>query len=237
MQITVTNLHKTYQKSLDAASREVLKGLEIKVEAGEKVAIMGPSGSGKTTLLNLLGTLDFYDEGQILLGKSDLNDLSTHEILGLRNRKIGYVFQFHHLLPQCTLWENVLLPTLPQKGDKSLVLQRAEELLRFMEIWDYRNSKPGELSGGECQRAAVARALVNQPEILLADEPTGSLDERNATLLIDLMMTINKQMNITMVIATHSIDIARRMDKIYRIKEGKLELLPVNQNNPKFPQE
>jgi lipoprotein-releasing system ATP-binding protein len=238
MQITVTNLHKTYQKSLDAASREVLKGLEIKVEAGEKVAIMGPSGSGKTTLLNLLGTLDFYDEGHILLGKSDLNDLSTNEILGLRNRKIGYVFQFHHLLPQCTLWENVLLPTLPHKRDKSKTLQRAEELLRFMGIWDYRNSKPGELSGGECQRAAVARALVNQPEILLADEPTGSLDERNATLLIDLMMTINKQMNITMVIATHSIDIARRMDKIYRIKEGKLELLPVvHQNNPKIPQE
>jgi lipoprotein-releasing system ATP-binding protein len=237
MQITVTNLHKTYQKSLDAASREVLKGLEIKLESGEKVAIMGPSGSGKTTLLNLLGTLDFYDEGHILLGKSDLNDLSTNEILGLRNRKIGYVFQFHHLLPQCTLWENVLLPTLPHKTDKSEVMQRAEELLRFMGIWDYRNSKPGELSGGECQRAAVARALVNQPEILLADEPTGSLDEKNATLLIDLMLNINRKMNITMVIATHSIDIARRMDKIYRIKEGKLELLPVNQNNPKFPQE
>jgi lipoprotein-releasing system ATP-binding protein len=234
MQITVSNIHKTYQKSLDSAKREVLKDLDLLMGSGEKVAIMGPSGSGKTTLLNLIGTLDLPDEGRILLNGRDLKEFSGNEILELRNTKIGFVFQFHHLLPQCTLWENVLLPTLTHKGDKKEVLQRAEELLKLMGIWEHRNNKPGELSGGECQRAAVARALINRPEILLADEPTGSLDEKNADLLMDLILMINQQMNITVMIATHSLDVAGRMDKIYRIKEGKLELFadPSVHNNP-----
>ena len=222
MQITATNIYKTYRKSLDAASREVLVELEMNVSSGEKLAIMGPSGSGKTTLLNLLGTLDTPDKGKIVFGNDDLGVLSESEILELRNRKIGFVFQFHHLLPQCTLWENVLLPTLPIKGDKKEFHQRAEELLKYMKLWEYRNSKPDELSGGECQRTAVARALINQPSLLLADEPTGSLDEKNAGQLMDLLVNINKEMGITLIIATHSMDIAQKMDKIFKIKNGKL---------------
>ena len=223
MQITATNIYKTYQKSLDAASREVLTGLEMEVSSGEKLAIMGPSGSGKTTLLNLLGTLLSPDQGEITLGEQSLKTLSQKELLALRNTQLGFVFQFHHLLPQCTLLENVLLPTLPQKGDKSIFHGRAEELLNHMGLWGYRNSKPGELSGGECQRTAVARALMNQPGIVFADEPTGSLDEKNAARLMDLLVDVSNQTGVTLVIATHSLDIARRLDTIYTIKEGKLE--------------
>jgi lipoprotein-releasing system ATP-binding protein len=225
MQIIADKLFKTYHKSLDVAKREVLTGLDMEISSGEKTAIMGPSGCGKTTLLNLLGTLDTPDSGEIILGGKKLNDLSEKEILALRNQQIGFVFQFHHLLPQCTLWENVLLPTLPQKGEKSKVHKRAEELLKFMGLWDYRNSKPGELSGGECQRTAVARALINQPQLLLADEPTGSLDEKNARMLMDYLVNINRDMNITLVIATHSMEIAIKMDRVYGISDGKLKHL------------
>jgi len=222
MEIKASGIFKTYHKSLDAAKREVLTGLDMEIRSGEKIAIMGPSGCGKTTLLNLLGTLDTPDAGVIMLGHQQIGKLSPVEIPSLRNREIGFVFQFHHLLPQCTLWENVLLPTLPHKGDKKTFHQRAEELLKFMGLWEHRNSKPGELSGGECQRTAVARALINQPQILLADEPTGSLDETNAGLLMDLLVKINSEMKITMIIATHSMEIAKRMDKVYGIKDGRL---------------
>jgi lipoprotein-releasing system ATP-binding protein len=234
MRIEVSNLHKTYQKNLETARREVLKGLDLKVDSGEKVAIMGPSGSGKTTLLNLIGSLDMADKGKIMLDGLDLAALSPGEILDLRNRQIGFVFQFHHLLPQCTLWENVLLPTLARKGDKTEVPGRAGELLKLLGIWECRHNKPAELSGGECQRAAVARALINRPKILLADEPTGSLDEKNASTLIGLLLEINSQMDITIMIATHSMDIACQMDKIYKIKDGKLEVFPdlAKQNSP-----
>ena len=222
MQITATNIYKTYHKRLDSASREVLVDMNMEVNSGEKIAIMGPSGSGKTTLLNLVGTLDTPDKGKIVLGEEDLAMLPESAILELRNRKIGFVFQFHHLLPQCTLWENVLLPTIPIKGDKKGFHVRAEELLKYMELWEYRNSKPSELSGGECQRTAVARALTNRPSLLLADEPTGSLDEQNAGQLMNLLVNINKEMGITLIIATHSMEIAQKMDKIYKIKNGKL---------------
>jgi len=225
MQITATNLYKTYRKSLDATKREVLHGLDFSAKQGDTIAIMGPSGSGKTTLLNLLGTLDVPDAGDIMLGERSLNEISEKEILTLRNQKIGFIFQFHHLLPQCTLWENVLLPTLPSKGDKKTASQHAEKLLRYMGLWDYRNSKPDELSGGECQRTAVARALINKPEVLLADEPTGSLDEKNAGSLMDLLVDINKEMQITLIIATHSMEIAKRMGRAYTLKDGKLDLL------------
>ncbi len=225
MQITATNLHKTYRKSLDSTARTVLSGLDMNVQEGEKIAIMGPSGSGKTTLLNLLGTLDTPDQGDIILGGKNLKKLSGKEILFLRNRRIGFVFQFHHLLPQCTLWENVLLPTLPLKQDKSSAQQHARELLELMGLWEHRNSKPHELSGGECQRTAVARALINRPEILLGDEPTGSLDQNNAMMLMDLLVSINQTMNITLIVATHSMDIAKRMNKIYAVQDGKLELI------------
>jgi len=223
MFIQANDLWKTYTNSLGQTDREVLCGLDLEVAKGEKVAIMGPSGSGKTTLLNLLGTLDVADRGSITIGGRLISGLSPAEMLAFRNRSAGFVFQFHHLLPQCTLWENVLLPTLAAKGSQADASRHAEELLNYMGVWEQRNNKPGELSGGECQRAAVARALINRPELLLADEPTGSLDAENATLLVDLLTQINKDMGVTLVIATHAAEIAGRMDRRCQIRNGKLE--------------
>lgn len=222
MQIKAQNIHKSYRKSLDASRRDVLTGADLQVPAGDTIAIMGPSGSGKTTLLNLLGTLDKVDIGDIWLDDENITLIPEKRILELRNRKIGFVFQFHHLLPQCTLWENVLLPTLAFKDNKTESLRHAEELLQYMELWEYRNSKPAELSGGECQRTAVARALINNPGVLLADEPTGSLDEKNAFQLMDLLLRINKEKGLTLIVATHSAEIASKMNNLYTIKNGKL---------------
>jgi lipoprotein-releasing system ATP-binding protein len=220
--IKAENLHKTYRNAMGGAERRVLAQLDLVIRKKEKVAIMGPSGSGKTTLLNLIGTLDIPDSGMIRFEGRSLSDLDTGQVLAFRNRTAGFVFQFHHLLPQCTLLENVLLPSIPNKGDRSAANHRAEDLLQFMGIWDQRHNKPAELSGGECQRAAVARALINQPKILLADEPTGSLDEENASLLMELLMGINEEMGVSLIVATHSPAIARRMDTVYRIADGKL---------------
>lgn len=224
MQIQVKNLYKTYRNSLGGIEREVLRDLNLQVGSGEKIAVTGPSGSGKTTLLNLIGTLDKPDKGEIHIGNFSLSDMKDDQILAFRSRTAGFVFQLHHLLPQCTLLENVLLPTLPLKGDKTGFNERAKDLLKLMGIWEQRDNKPGELSGGECQRAAVARALINQPRILLADEPTGSLDAKNADLLIDLLTSINKEMGITLLIATHAKTVSSKMDLVYGIAEGKLAL-------------
>lgn len=224
MNITVKNLAKSYRQSIGGAVRTVLSDLDLEIASGETVAIMGPSGSGKTTLLNLIGTLDKPDAGSIRLGDKLVSEMSETQVLDFRNQQAGFVFQFHNLLPQCTLLENILLPTLPTKGDKTALNKWAVELMAFLGIQEQQNNKPGELSGGECQRAAVARALINAPTLLLADEPTGSLDQKNAVQLIDLLLDLHKKMNVTLVIATHSKSIAQRMDRIYTIQEGKLVL-------------
>ncbi len=225
MHITVKDLSKSYRNSLGQVDRDVLNGLDLTIEKGKKVAIMGPSGSGKTTLLNIIGTLDSPDKGSITINRQMLSEKKADELLRFRNTKIGFVFQFHHLLPQCSLWENVLLPTLPKTSHKKESYQHAEELLKLLGIWEQRYNFPGELSGGECQRTAVARALINRPEIVLADEPTGSLDRKNAEMLIDMLVNINKATGITLIIATHSSDIAKRMDQVYHIEEGRLKRL------------
>jgi len=222
MNISVKNLTKSYRQSIGGAVRMVLSDLDLEVATGETIAIMGPSGSGKTTLLNLIGTLDKPDAGTIKLGNMVVSDMTETDVLSFRNQEAGFVFQFHNLLPQCTLLENILLPTLPFKGDKSALNKRAEELMAFLGISDQQNNKPGELSGGECQRAAVARALINSPSLLLADEPTGSLDQKNSEQLIDLLLDINRTMNVTLLVATHSKSIAQRMNRIFTIQEGKL---------------
>lgn len=222
MKIQLNNISKSYRNSPQSPVRQVLRGLDLQIDRGEMIALMGPSGSGKTTLLNILGTLDSQDEGELIFGDKKLINLSQHEILQLRNKHIGFVFQFHFLLPQCSLLENVLLPTLAGDEDKTTVQQRAEELLHMMDVWKYRHQKPEALSGGECQRAAVARALINQPEILLADEPTGSLDQENADKLMQLLLEINKKLNVTLVIATHAPEVAKQMNKIYLLREMKL---------------
>lgn len=223
MLIRAINVTKSYRNEIGNVNREVLGQLSMEIDKGKKVAVMGPSGSGKTTLLNLIGTLDKPDSGDIFLDSYNLSEMNRRELLEFRNKKVGFVFQFHHLLPQCTLLENVMLPALVTKFDKSEVTRRAGELLQLLGIWEQRFNKPGELSGGECQRAAVARALINKPSILLADEPTGSLDARNAEGLMELLVNINREMGVTMVIATHSNDIAMQMDEVYKIVNGKVE--------------
>jgi ABC-type lipoprotein export system ATPase subunit len=223
MDIQLQKIHKSYRNSPQSPVRQVLHELDLQINQGEMIALMGPSGSGKTTLLNILGTLDSPDSGELIFGEKNVNTLSQDDVLKLRNRHIGFVFQFHFLLPQCTLLENVLLPTLANNEDKKTVLHRAEELLQMMGVWDYRHQKPDALSGGECQRAAVARALINQPEILLADEPTGSLDQENADKLLKLLLDINNKLNVTLVIATHAPEVAKQMHKIYHLHEMKLQ--------------
>lgn len=216
--LQIRNISKSYSNS-----RKVLDQLSLDVEKGEAIAIVGPSGSGKTTLLNIIGTLDVADDGEVHLKSKNLLQLSDSEKPAFRNTEIGTIFQLHHLLPQLSLWENVLLPTLPSK-EKQGIENRAETLLKKVGIWEQRNQKPAELSGGECQRAAVVRALINQPSLLLADEPTGALDEENAEKLTDLLLMLNKEMNTTLIVVTHSALLASKMDKIYEIHNGQIVL-------------
>ncbi len=222
MLLEARNISKSYKSRYGRTIREVLNGLSLAVGEGKRIAITGPSGSGKTTLLNLAGTLDFPDKGEILFRGYSLSGMNTAELAAFRNREIGFVFQSHHLLPQLTLWENVLIPALPLNGNMKEVYKRAEELLRETGLWDIRHQKPGELSGGECQRTAVVRALINKPSLLLADEPTGSLDNRNASILTELLTSLSARENIAMVVVTHAPGVASGMDKIYKLKEGRL---------------
>ncbi len=223
MLLEIKDVTKSYKSRYGKTLREVLRGASLSLRQGEKIAIAGPSGSGKTTLLNLAGTLDFPDKGEIIFKERPLSGMATAELAGFRNREVGFVFQFHHLLPQLTLWENVLIPTLPVSGDKKDIYKRAEELLRQTGLWDIRHQKPGELSGGECQRTAVVRALVNGPSLLLADEPTGSLDSENADMLTKLLIRMGEKENLGMIVVTHSMEIASQMDRIYNLKDGRLE--------------
>ncbi len=202
--------------------RTVLDGLSLDVEKGETLAIVGPSGSGKTTLLNIIGTLDKADSGTAVFEGANLMEMNSNELPGFRNRKIGMVFQLHHLLPQCTLWENVLVPAIPLKSKNNEAEQRAEELLKRTGIWEQRFQKPAELSGGECQRAAVVRALINRPSLILADEPTGALDHENAELLTNLLLELNKELNTALIVVTHSMELALKMGKVYKLVDGKL---------------
>ena len=223
MLLTVKNITKSFSNG--KTQRIILNNLNLEVEQGEKIAIVGPSGSGKTTLLNLIGTLDKPDTGEITLLNYDLSKISRNEQLAIRNKEMGFIFQFHHLLPYLNVLENVLVPTLPTKKDKNESLARAEELLKKVGLWEIRNQKPGELSGGECQRVAVVRALINSPSLILADEPTSALDQKNADSLIKLLLELNEQLNVTLIVVTHSSRLAKQMDKQYEINEGGLNLM------------
>lgn len=219
--LQIADLTKMYNGTSGANRRQVLNSLNLNIEKGESVAVIGPSGCGKTTLLNAVALLDDFDRGTILFKGKDISKLSEKEKALFRNKEIGMVFQLHHLLPQCTLLENVLLPTLPG-GTKNSDKDFAESLLKEAGIWEQRFQKPAELSGGECQRAAVVRALINHPELVLADEPTGALDGKNAELLGEMLISLNKQRGTTLIVVTHSMELARKMDKVYRLWEGKL---------------
>jgi ABC-type lipoprotein export system ATPase subunit len=202
----------------------VLDDVSLEVGRGQRIAVTGPSGSGKTTLLNMAGSLDKPDMGQVWYGDQDITTLSGRELEEYRNQVVGFVFQQHHLLPQFTLFENVLLPTLPNKNAKEAG-ERAEELIRRTGLWKHRHKKPGELSGGESQRTAVVRALINRPDLLLADEPTGSLDHENSSLLIDMLLEFSRTDDVALVVVTHSQELAGRMDTIYRLQSGKLDMI------------
>ncbi|NOU60961.1 ABC transporter ATP-binding protein [Marinifilum caeruleilacunae] len=223
MDIELKGVSKYYQIP-GKEKRLVLDNLSLKIKSGESLAIVGPSGSGKSTLLNLISSLDQASEGSILHANKDVSGLSEEELSQFRNRNLGFVFQSHHLLPQLNLIENVLVPLIPEK-EKSLreeAEQRAEKLIDFVGLKDQMTQNPGQMSGGECQRAAVVRALINQPGLLLADEPTGSLDKLSAEMLGDLLVSINEEQKVTLVLVTHSMELAKKMKRVYKLDNGKL---------------
>jgi lipoprotein-releasing system ATP-binding protein len=201
----------------------VLKGVDLIVREGESVAITGPSGSGKSTLLNLMGTLDSPTSGHVRIAGRDVAALAERDLAELRGGEVGFIFQLHHLLPQCTALENVLVPTLVGKGrDRSDAEARATALLERVGLKDRLHYRPGQLSGGERQRVAVVRALVNRPRLLLADEPTGSLDRGNAVRLAELLAKLNEEDHVAVVMVTHAADLAGRMRRQYRLADGQL---------------
>ena len=200
---------------------KVLDGIDIKLEEGKIVTIMGKSGSGKSTLLNILSTLDSIDEGTISINGNDINYYTDDDISNMRNSYIGFVFQFHHLLPDFTVLENILMPSWINK--KISKKGRALELLDLLGLIMIKDKYPLELSGGERQRVAVLRALINNPKILFADEPTGNLDEKNALILVDLFRQINRDYNVTILLTTHNPDVAAIGDVRYELKSGLLE--------------
>ena len=215
------NITKRYadgQRSLT-----VLDGLSLTVEEGEFIAITGESGAGKTTLLNILGTLVAADEGRYLIRGEEVNDVLENRLCSLRNKEIGFVYQDHRLLPQFTVWQNILLPTLATKAASTEEEEhRAMELLEFMGIAALKDSPVTQLSGGEQTRVAICRALINQPSILLADEPTGQLDAANAQTIAKLFQRVNSQLHTTIIMATHSAEMAKVAQKNYQLVEGKL---------------
>jgi lipoprotein-releasing system ATP-binding protein len=221
MRIELNNITKRY----DGNSRPVLDNISLKISEGSAIAVVGPSGSGKSTLLNLLGTLDFPTAGEVLLNEKNTSSLATEDLVKLRNSSIGFIFQTHLLLPQLTVLENVLLPVIPQdKLKQKSAPERAYHLLDSVGLADKTRRFPGELSVGECQRIAVIRALINQPELLLADEPTGSLDHDSAEKLIDMLMELRQIQPFTLVAVTHSSDVARRMEITYMLINGKISV-------------
>jgi ABC-type lipoprotein export system ATPase subunit len=218
MLLKLENISKSYSKD-----RVILDQLSLEINAGERVAIVGPSGSGKTTLLNLIGTLDRPDVGKMIFDGQDLSAMNDHQLAQFRNRKIGFVFQLHHLLPQLSLMENVLLPTLTDPALQGKETEeRAKRLIERVGLSGVVGQKPSELSGGECQRTAVVRALINRPALLLADEPTGALDQKSSGNLTDLLIELNREEGVALVVVTHSMDVAKKMDRIYRLDNGKL---------------
>lgn len=214
--IELRDIHKSY------GSLEVLKGISLEIPMGEVAAIVGPSGAGKTTLLQIMGTLDKPISGSVIYDGANLGSLSDADLSRFRNKNIGFVFQLHRLLPEFTLLENVMLPALIAGAKKSDAEARAKELIGFMGLTPRISHKPPQMSGGECQRTAVARALINEPKVVLADEPSGSLDSRNRTELHNLFFEINKQMGTTFAIVTHDDSLASICHKVIHLRDGQI---------------
>lgn len=210
------NIHKAY------GSVEVLKGVDISVQAGEIVSIVGSSGAGKSSLLHILGTLDQPDQGEIMLHNTRITGMSARQLSSFRNQYIGFVFQFHHLLPEFSSLENVCIPGWIAKRPRREVEERAKSLLKQLGLEHRMDHKPSALSGGEQQRVAVARALINNPRIVFADEPTGNLDSTNARDLHNLFFQLREEMNQTFLIVTHNEELAQMSDRVVHMKDGKI---------------
>lgn len=200
----------------------VLRGVTMKVEVGETIAVTGPSGCGKSTLLNLIGSLDLPTSGSVTFDGRDVTLLNENELAALRNSEIGFIFQSHHLLPQCNVLENVLIPTIAHGTANKENEDRARRLLKRVGLGERLTHRPGKLSGGERQRTAVVRALINKPKLLLADEPTGALDEATAEKLGELLVELNEEEKVTLITVTHSVSLASCMKRTVRLAEGKI---------------
>jgi len=216
------DVSKQYQNN--GSTRKILDELSFSVHSGDSIAIIGPSGSGKSTMLNILGLLDTANSGTVRFQGKETQTCSSNELAEIRNRHIGFVFQLHHLLPQLSIIENIMVPQIPfnDKSNHKKALSRGLDLLNFVGLSDKAGQRPGKLSVGECQRAAVVRALINEPELILADEPTGSLDFDSATRMAELFSDLCKNFSVGLVVVTHSTDLAGRMKSRYRLQNGKL---------------
>jgi lipoprotein-releasing system ATP-binding protein len=214
------NVHKSFKQG--PVTLEVLQGVNIAVAAGERIAIVGASGSGKTTLLQILGGLDRPTSGHVLVDGKDIHEQSEQERGALRNRALGFVYQFHHLLPEFTALENVAMPLLVRRMKVSDARARAQQLLGRVGLGQRLDHRPDQLSGGERQRAAVARALVTEPKLVLADEPTGNLDGTNAEAVFALMLELNKELGTSLIVVTHDMRLASRMERLFSIEGGVL---------------
>jgi lipoprotein-releasing system ATP-binding protein len=219
--IQVSNLCKSYVTA--RGPLDLFKNLSLTVEAGELVAIVGQSGAGKSTLLHILGALDAASSGTVYCASINVATLTPKDAAAFRNREIGYVWQFHYLLPEFTAQENVAMPLLARGDRKPDAMARAEEWLREVDLSDRRDHRPGELSGGEQQRVALARALVTQPRILLADEPTGDLDGQTANLVFDLIQGMHRSHHLTSILVTHNLELATRCTRVLRLEGGQLK--------------
>lgn len=219
--IIAKNIHKSF------GELEVLKGVDLHVKKGEIVSIVGPSGAGKTTLLQIIGTLDKSNAGEVLLNGIDFKMLNEQDLSAFRNKHIGFIFQFHQLLPEFTALENVIIPALIARKDVKEATKKAKEILSYLQLTDRMDHKPNELSGGEKQRIAVARALINNPEIILADEPSGSLDTKNRDELHKLLFDLRDKFGLTIVIVTHDKELAALSDRVIEMKDGIVHM-PIN---------
>ena len=216
MLIQAQNIHKSY------GALNVLKGVSIEIQRKEVVSIVGPSGAGKSTLLHIIGTLDKPDSGLVRVNDMDINSLKDKQLSAFRNKHIGFVFQFHHLLPEFTALENICIPAFIAKTEKAEAEKKAMELLSFLGLEQRKNHKPSELSGGEQQRIAVARALINNPDVVLADEPSGNLDSASAKELHQLFFTLREKFGQTFVIVTHNNELAGMTDRVLTMRDGMI---------------
>ena len=223
MLLQIRNLTKTYRAPDGGDAVDVLRGVDLQLDAGETLAIVGPSGCGKSTVLNIVGALDRADSGEVLVDGRDIEKFGEAEVAAYRNTTVGFIFQLHHLLPQCTILENVLVPTLARAPrDRAALRAHAAKLLGAVGLEHRLHHRPGQLSGGERQRVAVARALINEPKLLLADEPTGALDRTNAARLAELLLEVQRDHGVAVILVTHAPELAQRMGRALELVDGKL---------------